>query len=93
MILEKNNVARCAHMTKIRFRPEEEQIYEKELKDLFHWVEELAEVDTSAVAQPQQLLPAYLRKDQPITDEDLSNQLVSSFSEQEGHCAKVKKVL
>jgi len=93
MILEKDNIVHCARMTKIRISAEEQQRYENELKDLFRWVEELAEVDTSAVEESSIARGAYLRPDEPITNTDLSEKLVSAFNAQEGHCAKVKKVL
>ena len=93
MLLEKDNVARCARMTKIRLSTAEQQQYERELKDLFRWVEELAEVDTSAVKETSIARAAYLRPDEPVTDQTLSDTLGGEFNEQEGHCAKVKKVL
>ena len=93
MILEKNNTISCARMSKIRMRPEEIALYDEQLKDLFRWVEELSQVDTSAVPETSIAHAAYLRPDVPVTDEKLANQLVHAFSAQEGHCAKVKKVL
>ncbi len=93
MILEKDNVAQCARMTKIRLRPDEEKVYEKELADLFRWVEELSGVDTSSVTETCTAHGAYLRPDEPVTNAALSETLVRAFNEQEGHCAKVKKVL
>lgn len=93
MILEKDNVARCARMTKIRLRPDEEDMYDRELKELFRWVEELSQVDTSCVPETSFAHAAYLRPDEPVEDAVLANTLVAAFNEQEGHCAKVKKVL
>lgn len=93
MILEKDNIIRCAGMTKIRLNTEEQQRYEKELKDLFKWVEELAQVDTSSIEENSITHAAYLRPDEPITNAALSQDLVAAFPAQEGHCAKVKKVL
>ena len=80
MILEKDNVARCARMTKIRISADEQQRYDSELKDLFRWVEELAEVDTSAVPESSVARGAYLRPDEPITNADLSEKLVRAFN-------------
>ena len=93
MILEKDNALHCARMTKIRLRPEEVAMYDEQLKDLFQWVEELSEVDTSAVVETSATHAAYLRPDTPVTDEKLSSDIVQAFNAQEGHCAKVKKVL
>ncbi len=93
MILEKDNALSCARMTKIRLRAEEAAMYEEQLKDLFQWVEELSKVDTSAVPETTTAHAAYLRPDEPVTQEELAERLVSAFSQQEGHCAKVKKVL
>ena len=93
MILEKDHIAKCAAMTKIHLTGDEIALYDKELKDLFRWVEELSEVDTSAVQENSAKRAAYLRPDQPITDAARADQLVKEFNEQEGRCAKVKKVL
>lgn len=93
MILEKDNVEKCARMTKIRLTPQEIAQYDSQLKDLFKWVEELAGVDTSAVTETFSVQAAYLRPDTLVEDAALSNQIVAAFPAQEGHCAKVKKVL
>jgi len=93
MILEKDNVQKCAAMTKIRLNAGEIDMYNKELKDLFRWVEELSQVDTSAVPETSIQHAAYLRPDTPVTNGPLAESLVTAFNEQEGHCAKVKKVL
>lgn len=93
MILEKDNVEKCARMTKIRLTAQETAGYDEQLKDLFKWVEELAQVDTSSVAETSLAYAAYLRPDEPITDVERAEALVAAFPAQEGHCAKVKKVL
>ncbi len=93
MLLEKDNIARCTRSTKIRLRADEQQKYDKELQELFHWVDELSKVDTSAVPESSLAYAAYLRPDEPIMNEALADTLVGAFNEQEGHCAKVKKVL
>ena len=93
MILEKDNIKKCAAMTKIRLNADEEKIYDNELKDLFRWVEELSEVDTSSVPETSIQHAAYLRPDEPVVNEKLADALVDAFNEQTGHCAKVKKVL
>ena len=86
-------MAKCARMTKIRLNPGEAQMYERELEDLFKWVEELSEVDTSYVPETCVEHAAYLRPDEPVVNEQLANTLVGEFNEQQDHCAKVKKVL
>lgn len=93
MILEKDNVLRCARMTKIRLSAQEVAVYEAQLKDLFKWVEELSEVDTSSVPETSWSQAAYLRPDEPVTNAPLAAELAGAFNEQENGCAKVKKVL
>lgn len=93
MILEKDNAQQCARMTKIRLSDAEVAAYEKELKDLFTWVEALAEVDTSSVSETSVARAAYLRPDDPVENAALSAALVRAFNDQENSCAKVKKVL
>lgn len=93
MILEKDNAAQCARISKIHLQPAELAGYETQLQELFHWVEKLAEVDTSSIDEPSVTGAAYLRPDEPINNAVLSETLVKAFNEQENHCAKVKKVL
>ena len=49
MILEKDNAAKCARMAKIRLTPQETAQYEQQMQELFGWVQQLSEVDTSGV--------------------------------------------
>ena len=93
MILEKDNAARCARMAKVRLSAEEEALYEDQMKELFAWVEQLSAVDTSAVEETTAARAAYLRPDEPVTNEPLAQTLVSQFNAQQDHCVKVKKVL
>lgn len=92
MILEKDNAAHCANMTKIYLTPQETAQYEKQMQDLFGWVRQLSEVDTNGVDLAA-VGVAYLRPDEPVTDASMAQTLVSAFNEQADHCAKVKKVL
>ena len=93
MILEKDNAAKCARMAKIRLTPQETAQYEQQMQELFGWVQQLSEVDTSGVDVSATAGAAYLRPDEPITDAPLAQTLVGPFTEQLDHCAKVKKVL
>ncbi len=93
MRLEKNTAAKCAAMSKIHLTPEETAAYEAQLQELFGWVKQLSTVDVSSVPESAIAQAAFLRPDEPVTDEALSNTLVNAFNDQEGHCAKVKKVL
>ena len=93
MRLDKLNATTCASMSKIRLTEKEAETYQSQVQDLFAWVKQISEVDTTSVQEDGALQAAYLRPDEPVIDEALANTLVSAFSEQEGHCAKVKKVL
>ena len=91
--LQKDNAAKCARMAKIRLTPQETAQYEQQMQELFGWVQQLSEVDTSGVDVSAAAGAAYLRPDEPITDAPLAQTLVGAFNEQLDHCAKVKKVL
>ncbi len=93
MRLDNNHATTCARMLKITLTEKEAEKYQAELQDLFAWVKQLSEVDVSQVQGSAVTRAAYLRPDVAVTDENLAQQLVGAFSEQEGHCAKVKKVL
>lgn len=93
MILEKDNAARCAAMAKIRLSDAEQAQYQQQLQELFSWVKQLSAVDVSAVEEAAAAQAAYLRPDEPVTDEALSRALVEAFNGKEASCAKVKKVL
>lgn len=93
MRLEQNNAAACARMAKIRLTEEETAVFQRELQELFGWVKQLAEVDVSAVKEAAVSRAAYLRPDEPVSDQVLSGALVETFNGCENSCAKVKKVL
>lgn len=93
MILEKDTASRCAAMVKIHLTPEEEQAYERQLQELFNWVKQLSAVDVSGVPEDSAARAAWLRPDEPVTDEALCAALTGAFNDKEGGCAKVKKVL
>lgn len=93
MRLDEQHATTCGRMVKMALSQQEAQKYQAELQELFAWVKQLSEVDVSQVALSAAQRAAYLRPDVAVSDEPLAQQLVAAFSEQEGHCAKVKKVL
>ena len=93
MRLDQDHATTCARSAKIALTENEAQKYQSQLQELFAWVKQLSEVDVTAVEEKSITRGAYLRPDEPVTNEALSNTLVAAFSQQEGHCAKVKKVL
>lgn len=93
MRLEQDNAATCARMAKIRLTEEETAVFQREMQELFGWVQQLAEVDVSGVEESAAARAAYLRPDEPVSDEALCRELVGAFNGRENSCAKVKKVL
>ncbi|MBR2865902.1 MAG: aspartyl/glutamyl-tRNA amidotransferase subunit C [Elusimicrobiaceae bacterium] len=93
MRLDQDHATTCARSAKIALTENEAQKYQSQLQELFAWVKQLSSVDVSAVEETAAVRAAYLRPDEPVTDEALVQTLVGAFSDKEGTCAKVKKVL
>ena len=93
MRLDDKHATTCARMVKMTLTEKEAEKYQAELQELFAWVKQLSSVDVSAVEETAAVRAAYLRPDEPVTDEALVQTLVGAFSDKEGTCAKVKKVL
>jgi len=93
MPITKQDVELAAKLAKMQVSDEEAGIYEKQLKDLFNWVDELSAVNTDKVILSNDNLSAHIRPDEPVTDDARAAALRADFNNQEDNCAKVKKVL
>ena len=93
MEITKKDVELAAKLSKMRVSEAETALYEEQLKALFKWVDELADVDTEQVRLTNVNLSAHMRPDTPVTDPALAQALRAVFPDSEADCAKVKKVL
>ena len=92
MEITKKDVAQTAKLANMQVNEQETSVYEAQLKGLFKWVAELAEVNTDGVKLTNVNF-AHIRRDIPVTNETLSAELRQAFGAQEADSAKVKKVL
>ena len=92
MEITKKDVAQAAKLANMQVNEQETSVYEAQLEGLFKWVAELAEVNTDGVKLTNVNF-AHIRKDIPVTNENLSAELRHAFGAQEADSAKVKKVL
>lgn len=92
-MITKKDVELAGKLANMKVSAEEAEIYEGQLRALFGWVKELSSVNTDGVKLTNVNLSAHLRKDEPVCDPALAQQVRSVFTEQEDDCAKVKKVL
>ena len=92
-MITKKDVELAGKLANMHVTAEEAEIYEGQLRALFGWVDELAAVNTDGVKLTNVNLSAHLRKDEPVTNPALSQEVRGVFTEQEADCAKVKKVL
>lgn len=93
MQITKKDVELAAKLAKMRVSEAETALYEEQLKALFKWVDELANIDTDQVRLTNVNLSAHMRPDVAVTDPALAQTLRNAFPAQEENCAKVKKVL
>ena len=91
MQVDEATVQRIARLARIKVTQDEAKALEKELSGILNWVEQLAEVDTSAVEPMTRVVPIALpkRKDE-ITDGD---QVTKNAPQTEDHVFVVPKVV
>jgi aspartyl-tRNA(Asn)/glutamyl-tRNA(Gln) amidotransferase subunit C len=94
MQVDEATVQRIARLARIKVTPDEAKALEKELSGILNWVEQLAEVDTSAVEPMTRVVPIALpkRKDE-ITDGDIADQVTKNAPQTEDHFFVVPKVV
>ena len=93
MPITKQDVELAGKLAKMHISPEESDMYEAQLKELFNWVQELSAINTDNVKLTNVTQAAHIRPDVPMCDENLAAQLRAEFANQAQDCAKVKKVL
>ena len=93
MPITKQDVELAGKLAKMHISPEESDMYEAQLKELFNWVQELSAINTDNVKLTNVNQAAHIRPDVPTCNENLAAQLRVEFANQAQDCAKVKKVL
>ena len=92
-MITKQDVELAGKLARMTVSEEEADIYEGQLRALFGWVKELADINTDNVKLTNVTLAAHTRKDQAVTDEQAAANLRAMFAQELNGQAKVKKVL
>lgn len=94
MQVDEATVQRIARLARVKVTPEEAKALEKELTGILNWVEQLGEVDTSAVEPMTRVVPIDLpmRKDE-VTDGEIADQVTKNAPQSEDHFFVVPKVV
>lgn len=94
MQVDEATVQRIARLARVKVTPEEAKALEKELTGILNWVEQLGEVDTSAVDPMTRVVPIDLpmRRDE-VTDGEIADQVTKNAPQSEDHFFVVPKVV
>lgn len=94
MHVDEATVRRIARLARIKITPEEARGLEAELSGILNWVEQLKEVDTSAVEPMTRVVAQALkkRKDE-VNDGEIADAVVANAPLSEDHFFVVPKVV
>lgn len=94
MQVDNATVKRIARLARIRISDDEAKGFEKELSGILQWVEQLSEVDTSAVEPMTRVVPIELKKRQDVVnDGEIADQITANAPLSEGTFFVVPKVV
>lgn len=94
MQVDEATVRRIARLARIKITDQEAKNLEKELSGILNWVEQLDEVDTSAVEPMTRVVAQDLRRRQDdVTDGEIADVVVSNAPMTEDHFFVVPKVV
>jgi aspartyl-tRNA(Asn)/glutamyl-tRNA(Gln) amidotransferase subunit C len=94
MQVDEGTVRRIARLARIKITDEEAKGLEKELTGILDWVEQLKEVDTSAVEPMTRVVPIELKKRQDkVTDGEIAADVTRNAPFTEDNFYVVPKVV
>jgi aspartyl-tRNA(Asn)/glutamyl-tRNA(Gln) amidotransferase subunit C len=94
MQVDEATVKRIARLARIKITQAEASGLVKELSGILNWVEQLDEVDTSAVEPMTRVVPIELKKrEDKVTDGDIADDIVKNAPMVEDHYFVVPKVV
>lgn len=94
MQVDETTVRRIARLARIRITDEEARGLQQELTGILDWVEQLDEVDTSAVEPMTRVVPIALKKRQDeVTDGGIADEIVQNAPMTDDHFFVVPKVV
>jgi aspartyl-tRNA(Asn)/glutamyl-tRNA(Gln) amidotransferase subunit C len=94
MQVDEGTVRRIARLARIKITDEEAKGLEKELTGILDWVEQLREVDTSAVEPMTRVVPIELKKRQDkVTDGEIAADVTRNAPFTEDNFYVVPKVV
>lgn len=94
MQVDETTVRRIARLARIKITDEEARGLQQELTGILDWVEQLDEVDTSAVEPMTRVVPIALKKRQDeVTDGGIADEIVQNAPMTDDHFFVVPKVV
>jgi len=94
MQVDEATVRRIARLARIKITEAEAKGLVKELSGILNWVEQLDEVDTSAIEPMTRVVPIELKKrEDVVNDGEIANDIVKNAPMVEDHFFVVPKVV
>ena len=94
MSVDHATVRKIASLARIAVTDEQVEAMVPELNNILGWIEQLGEVDTSAVQPMTAVIPNHLRlRDDVVTDGDVRDKVLANAPAKEGSFFGVPKVI
>jgi aspartyl-tRNA(Asn)/glutamyl-tRNA(Gln) amidotransferase subunit C len=94
MHVDETTVRRIARLARIKITDEEAKSLEGELSGILNWVEQLDEIDTSAVEPMTRVVAQEMKKRKDVvTDGEIADDIIKNAPEHDDHFFVVPKVV
>jgi aspartyl-tRNA(Asn)/glutamyl-tRNA(Gln) amidotransferase subunit C len=94
MAVDQDTVRRIARLARIRLAEEDVPIYEAELNDILHWIEQLNAVNVSGVEPLTSVVEMNMKqRDDTVTDGDCPADILANAPAAQDHYFVVPKVV
>ena len=94
MAVDQDTVRRIAKLARIRLSEEDVPVYEAELNNILHWIEQLNALDVSGVEPLTSVVEMHMKqRDDIVTDGEIPDDILSNAPAAQDHYFVVPKVV
>jgi aspartyl-tRNA(Asn)/glutamyl-tRNA(Gln) amidotransferase subunit C len=94
MAVDQDTVRRIARLARIKLSEEDVPVYEAELNDILHWIEQLSAVDVSGVEPLTSVVEMRMKqRDDVVTDGECPDDILANSPAAQDHYFVVPKVV
>ena len=94
MAVDQDTVRRIARLARIRLSEEDVPVYEAELNNILHWIEQLNALDVTGVEPLTSVVEMEMKqRDDVVTDGDIPDDVLANAPAAQDHYFAVPKVV